>query len=77
MSIVLSISYPADLYFDQNLDVPLRAAVNAPCDGRGMGCGFRDISWSFETVEEATAAALRARAVHKRVETSVYELEDV
>ena len=77
MSIVLSVNYPANLYFEEDLDVALHKAVDSPSDGSGMGFGERDISWTFATVEEATAAALRARAVHKKVETSVFEMEGI
>jgi hypothetical protein len=76
MSYYLTVEYPAELYFSNNLDDAIYEAVGLESDGSGCGFGLRDIGFPFRTKADAEAAAKRAKKVHKKINTSVFEMED-
>jgi hypothetical protein len=77
MSFMLGVEYPAELYFSNpDIDADIREAVNVQEDGSGMGFGFRDLSFTFNTEEEAQAAGIRAAQTHPSVTYYVNEMED-
>jgi hypothetical protein len=74
MSYYLTVEYPAELYFSNDLDPAIYEAVGAESDGSGCGFGMRDIGFTFDTEAEAKAAATRAKTVHKKIKCSVFEM---
>ncbi len=70
----LMVAYPGKLYFDEpTLDRRIEDAVGKRADGSGMSwwATERDLSFSFYTQDEASAAAKRAKKVNRKITTSV------
>jgi hypothetical protein len=73
MSYCLTVEYPTELYFSNNLDDAIYKAVGSESDGSGCGFGMRDISFPFKDEAEARAALTRAKTVHEKIKCSVFE----
>jgi hypothetical protein len=70
---VVAVAYPAELYFESNLDEQIEEAAGVPCDGSGMGFGERDLSFSFPTMSLAQQAAVRIKELGQGVSASVFD----
>jgi len=71
----LTVEYPAALYFSEDLDSDITAAVGVESDGSGCGFGLRDLGFSFDSEADAHAAAERARQVHHQITASYYAMD--
>jgi len=76
MSYCLNVEYPGNVYFTENLDSDIIESAGVDCDGSGYGFDIRDLGFTFDSAEEANAAAERVKQLHKEITTSVFEMED-
>lgn len=82
----LCVSYSAEHYFDNNLDLDslLEEAVGQYSSGSGCGLGGRDLDWAWQTAKSRDAAKKKVEAlklpsgvsIHINTQDSEYDPDD-
>ncbi len=68
----LIVAYPAEMYFN-GFDATIERAIGRRAHSSGMGCGERDLQFSFVRKAEAHNAGSKVRRLGLKIRATVWE----